>query len=639
MKTNLIKKLASLALSAFAIGSFAQCPTLNGIYVQQGTGTATVAAVMTPSTSAGTGYFNWTVNPSATSAPVPGTNNSIQGISFTATGVYSVCVYYTDSTTMCSASTCTTITVTSTVSTSCNAAFSALTNTSTCITQFSNSSTGSSLSYKWYKLPGMTLLSTAANPALNLGNGSHLIGLYTYSYGQFCDSTMHTVNVNCGSAGPCNAAFTVNTDSNTCITHFSNASTGTNLSYRWYRIPGMTLLSTAINPALSLGNGSHTIALYTYSNNQFCDSTLSVVNVNCSSSGNCNASFTHSVSPNCNAYFYSTTTGSNLTYEWRNMSAGFSLLSTQNSFTTNLPGSNLIGLYVYSNGQFCDSVTQMIYCGMGSCSASFNAYTDSTCTTHFVNTGMITGSAPSWIWNVNGNTYTSTHLNLNLPNGSHHVTLYNYSNNQLCDSTSQWITVACGGTTTPCQAHSQFTVFADSANAGNYFAYNQSTAGAGVVSYLWNFGDGTTSTQAFPFHQYATPGRYVICLTVSVTNGSVTCSDISCDSSSVRRMASGYLMSRLQVLPQGATAVKESTILKNLSVYPNPVDNELTVETELTREEKVSYVITDALGKVVAKDELSSSRTIINTTTLDRGIYFLSLTSGDQVLKTTKIVK
>lgn len=558
MKTNFIKKLATLALSAFAIGSFAQCPTLNGIYVQQGTGTATVAAVMTPSTSAGTGYFNWTVNPSATSAPISGTNNSMQGLSFTATGVYTVCVYYTDSTTMCSASTCTTITVTSTVSTSCNAAFSALTNTSTCITQFSNSSTGSALTYKWYKLPGMTLLSTAANPALSLGNGSHLIGLYTYSYGQFCDSTMNNVNVNCGTTGPCNAAFTAYTDSNTCITQFSNASTGTSLSYRWYRIPGMTLLSTAINPALSLGNGSHTIALYTYSNNQFCDSTLSVVNVNCNTSGNCNASFTHSVSPNCNAYFYSTSTGSNLTYEWRNLSTGFSLLSTQNTFTTNLPtGTNVIALYVYSNNQFCDSST---------------------------------------------------------------------------------VTVSCG-TTTPCQAHSQFTVFADSVNAGNYFAYNQSSAGAGVVSYLWNFGDGTTSTQAFPFHQYATPGRYVICLTVSVTNGSVTCSDISCDSSSVRRMASGYLMSRFQVIPQGATAVKENTILKNLSVYPNPVDNELTVEMELTREEKVTYVITDALGKVIAKDELTSSRTIINTTTLDRGIYFLSLTSGDQVLKTTKIVK
>lgn len=558
MKTNFIKKLATLALSVFAIGSFAQCPTISSIYVQQGTGTADVAAVMTPSTSVGTGWFNWTVSPSAYTTPVAGTNNSMQSLVFSATGVYTVCVYYTDSTTMCSASTCTTINVTAVASNTCNAAFSAVTSTNTCMTYFTNTSTGTNLTYQWYK-PGYPMLSNQANPTLSLGNGSHLIVLYTFSNGQFCDSTSSVVNVSCPTSTVCNAVFSTYTDASSCFTHFYNNSTGSNLTYKWYELPGMTLLSTLSSPVLSLGTGNHTVALYTYSSGQFCDSTLAVINVTCNPSSSCNAAFTHSLS-GCTNYFYSTSTGSSLTYEWRNMTTfPFPVLSTQSSFTTSLPsGSNLIALYVYSGGQFCDS------------------------TTHVVN--------------------------------------------------------GCNTNTTSCQANSQFTVFADSVNAGNYFAYNQST-GTGAVTYLWDFGDGTTSTQQYPFHQYANPGQYVICLTVSATNGSVTCSDVSCDSSSVQRISSTFLMSKIQVMPQGPTAVKENTVLKNLNVYPNPIENELTVEVELTRDEKISYVITDALGKVVAKNELTSAKTVINTATLDRGIYFLSVTSNDQVLKTTKLMK
>ena len=65
------------------------------------------------------------------------------------------------------------------------------------------------------------------------------------------------------------------------------------------------------------------------------------------------------------------------------------------------------------------------------------------------------------------------------------------------------------------QIHS---IFADSTNAGNYFAYNLSWT-SGATSYLWDFGDGTTSTQQYPFHQYAIPGQYIVCLTVTGTYG------------------------------------------------------------------------------------------------------------------------
>ena len=107
-----------------------------------------------------------------------------------------------------------------------------------------------------------------------------------------------------------------------------------------------------------------------------------------------------------------------------------------------------------------------------------------------------------------------------------------------------------------------------------------------------------------------------------------------------RRIASGYLMNSFRVLSQSPTAITEQQVLKNLSVYPNPVENELTIELELNAEQpQLTYLIVDAVGKVVAKNELTSSKTVINTTTLDRGIYFLSVSANNNVLKTTKLVK
>jgi len=47
---------------------------------------------------------------------------------------------------------------------------------------------------------------------------------------------------------------------------------------------------------------------------------------------------------------------------------------------------------------------------------------------------------------------------------------------------------------------------------------DESTIGAN--QWLWNFGDGTTSTQANPVHEYAEPGLYLVCLQVSGICGS-----------------------------------------------------------------------------------------------------------------------
>lgn len=353
----------------------------------------------------------------------------------------------------------------------------------------------------------------------------------------------------------CLASYSYYTDSS-CVTHFSNTSTGMSLSYEWYDMAGgFTLLSTQQNPNIWLSAGTHYIALYTYSSGQFCDSVTHTIAVNCNTTTpTCNASFSYYTdSTNCLTFFYNSSTGANLTYQWNDMSNGALVLSTQPTPTLSLsPGLHSIKLYVLSNGYVCDSTIQQVNV------------------------------------NCNGN-----------PSGG-------------------------------CNA--SFQIFADSANPGNYFAYDLST-GTGL-SYLWDFGDGTTSTQQYPFHQYAVLGHYVVCLTVTGTN---SCTSTFCDSSSVHKTAG---MSSLHVIPNTVTGINEVSVVKTLKAYPNPMTDELNVEIETNIHDNLAYTLTDNLGRTIVKNDITSPQLKISTASLDKGFYFLSVSDKNgKALKTIKLVK
>ncbi|MEO1585998.1 MAG: PKD domain-containing protein, partial [Bacteroidota bacterium] len=81
----------------------------------------------------------------------------------------------------------------------------------------------------------------------------------------------------------------------------------------------------------------------------------------------------------------------------------------------------------------------------------------------------------------------------------------------------------------------------------------------GADSYLWNFGDGNTSTQTNPFHTYATPGTYSVSLEAINSAG---CSDIE--------GKSGYITVNVTPAP-GFTA--DQNISCNSPMFVNFTDN------------------------------------------------------------------
>lgn len=190
-----------------------------------------------------------------------------------------------------------------------------------------------------------------------------------------------------------------------------------------------------------------------------------------------------------------------------------------------------------------------------------------------------------------------------------------------------------------CQANSQFSVTADTLNPGVYNATESST-GTGSLSYLWDFGDNTSSTQQYPSHQYAVPGQYVVCLTVTSSSGTVTCSDTYCDSSSVHRMAAGFVMNQFNVIdPNIVTGIKNIDNTFYVKAYPNPVNDELIIENS-TPATALHYILTDAVGRIIISGSLQADKTTLNTSKLAKGFYNLQIinTNGNLV-KTIKLIK
>jgi PKD repeat protein len=130
-------------------------------------------------------------------------------------------------------------------------------------------------------------------------------------------------------------------------------------------------------------------------------------------------------------------------------------------------------------------------------------------------------SGYTYYWNYGDGMFDSTSVNpthIYTQPGIYNACLSIYQNGGLVCTSCQVINLQGNN---QCQAH--FTQVAVGLTA---YYLDQSSGSGGITSYSWDFGDGTTSNLQFPQHQYATPGVYTTCLTVSTP----LCTSVFCDS-------------------------------------------------------------------------------------------------------------
>ncbi len=88
------------------------------------------------------------------------------------------------------------------------------------------------------------------------------------------------------------------------------------------------------------------------------------------------------------------------------------------------------------------------------------------------------------------------------------------------------------------------------------------------------------------------------------------------------------------------TDIASSSITKqNISVYPNPVSDNLYIDIIRKNNAACSIILTDITGKVLIKKDHASENNVLDLSQIAGGTYFISITSDNKIIFTSMINK
>lgn len=384
------------------------------------------------------------------------------------------------------------------------------------IVHFTDQSTGNPTQWKWDL--GNGTISYLQHPTVTYFNpGTYHVKLIVQKSGA-ADSiiktqyiTIHALpaaNFSAASTNGC-APFAVQFNNN------STTATGTMSSYLWDFGDGHISTEAAPQHVYS-GSGNYNVSLKIVNSNgcshtYYQASYIKVFPV-------VNTAFTITDAVGCTAphtvSFQSQSTGNGpLTYSWNFGDGGTSTLANP-SHTYTATGVYSVTLITTSVDGCKDTLRKINAVNIGSLQPAFNA--GNACVGMPVVFTNISSPAPDSVkWNF-GDGHSSTALNpsnIYSAAGNYTVKMLAYFGN--CkDSFTRNVNVAAA-------ANINFsTTDTVACKAPHTVTFSNATSGA--VNYLWNFGDGQTSTAANPTHTYITAGNFTVTLVATNANG---CSD------------------------------------------------------------------------------------------------------------------
>ncbi len=461
-------------------------------------------------------------------------------------------------------------------------------------------SSGNITGYSWTF--GNGLSSTQQNPVTAFAPGAYYVCL-TITTGPNACSSQYCDTIVIGNTLPCNSNFTANVQAGSA-SFYPVVTTGA--SYLWNFGDGST--STQQYPNHAYANpGVYNACLSIAYGGATCTSCQTIT---IAASSSCTASFQAFPDSTGGVYFQNTSTGSGLSYAWT-FSNGVSSSQPNVYIPSSFTGWIYACLNIYNNAQSCsDTYCDSIYVpGSGlPCNANFTYQSSPAGGYFFTPTG--TGNV-SWSWNFGDGT-TSSLANPNhvyAQGGTYQVILTVVNSAGLSCTSLQTIVV---GNTLSCSAN--FAIYPDSTQQHTYIGVNLAY-GNGPLTYTWTWGDGTSSTGAYPSHTYAGPGTYTICLFIADANG---CTDSTCYSFSLLRMQSGVPIT-INVVPNN-TGVAESISNKEVTVFPVPARDQVQIRFTAQKQEVINVRLMDLAGRLVFTSPQS---------TLDAGEHTLTVPLND----------
>jgi|GEM_PF-4717426 len=421
----------------------------------------------------------------------------------------------------------------------CNASFT-FTNQQNVFT-FQNNSVGSSFTSLW--IFGDGAFSSQQNPGhtyVTTGTGSYTVSLLISDTSGCRDTTYAIINV--PNSNSCNASF-YNSPTYGPSRFVSN-SAGSNLAQHWDLGDGTVvdlLTSSAVAVSHVFIPGSHTVCLHIQNSSGCYDDSCNTFSIteNCPTLVN----FNHYAYSNVDSFYLNANafSGNGLYGNTIKLLFDYGDGSTLDTITISPDSNNYIppdawryngsghaysspGRYnvcmtmlIYTNGTLvcnqthCDSVNTASFC-----TASFQYSINQQRPNQYYFQNNSTGNSLTYHWDFgDGDSSTSEKpSHVYMPNASYPVRLIISNTFGCSDTANSSITVPLPG----CNASISYT-----SDDLTYFFQNHSTGYN--FSYLWNFGNGATSTDWNPVYSYPTSGIYNTCLFISDTTG---CSDTTC---------------------------------------------------------------------------------------------------------------
>lgn len=379
---------------------------------------------------------------------------------------------------------------------------------------------------------------------------------------------------------------------------------------------------------LTLTQAGNTICTY-------CDSVLVQGNANC------NFSWTTAGPANPLSLLFAGPSYPNATYTWTwgdgttsTTAQGPSIIHTYAQ-----PGTYQVCLQITSNGAVVCTGCQVVTVAGGSpsCQADFVSVSVGL-QAYFIDQSTVAPNAlTSYFWTFgDGNTSS-----LQFPN-------HQYSN-------PGWYGVCLSITTGNCNSTFCDSIFIDTAtvipvNCNSFFVFTQTSPynivavnlASGInLSFNWDFGDGSSSTAAYPSHQYASTGSYLLCLTVSDPTG---CTDTYCDTLTVdstgnivyRGATAGFVLNVLA--PNQLTGVEESTF-EISGLYPVPANDQLTLSLSAQQGNRFTCFIRSVDGRLQQTHTLTSGTHVFDIANLSAGVYLLEVRGSDGSTQTKRFIK
>jgi PKD repeat protein len=447
-------------------------------------------------------------------------------------------------------------------------------------TQLTNTSTGAT-SYSWSFGDGGT--STATSPSKTYAAAGTYVVTLTSSTGNNCKATVqNTVVV---SPAPV-ASFSANEVCLGAATQFNNTtSNATSASWTF----GDATSSTQLFPSHTYGvANSYTVNLSVMAGNGCTSNASKTVVVN----ANPTANFTASNACQGNMVNISNTSNGADSYEWYYGLMGPDKVMTPNVSLNNV-GTTTIRLVAMTD-KGCKSETSKNIDIYSKPIASFEVL--NTCAgdqTRFVNKSLSSGSY-NWQFGDGNNSGNSNPSHQYAAAGSYNVTL-TANNAQCSDAVTKSVVVNA-------LPSSDFT-FGTSGKDVLYTSSNKTN----VTSYGWNFGDGSTGTNADPKHTYnnAVVTVYNVCLTVVDNQG---CQSETCKPVSINLLGK-----------------EEITMNNGVVVYPNPNQGSFKVKVGASQD-RAEVAVYNLLGvKVADAKSIGNDEYGANATELSAGSYMVKV--------------